>query len=103
MEINLIPSALAADIVGEINAPIGLVSEDTNVSEAIAQFANVLSGIAISIAVIALIYAGILWATSAGDEEKIDQAKRYIRMSIVGIIIVTSAWSIARFVISAII
>jgi len=41
-----------------------------------------------------LIYAGYLWLTAAGDEEKITKAKRIIRWSIIGLIIILAAAAI---------
>lgn len=44
------------------------------------------------------VYAGYLWMTSAGDTEKIDKAKATIRRSVIGLIIILSAYSITQFV-----
>lgn len=41
------------------------------------------------------IYAGYLWMTAAGDEEKITKAKHILRNSTVGVLLVLSAYSIA--------
>ncbi len=46
-----------------------------------------------------IVYAGFLYMTSGGDEEKTNQAKRWIRNAIIGLILILSSWAIARFVI----
>ncbi|OGY44512.1 MAG: hypothetical protein A2729_01625 [Candidatus Buchananbacteria bacterium RIFCSPHIGHO2_01_FULL_39_14] len=46
-----------------------------------------------------IIYGGYLWLTARGEEEKIDKAKRIIRGSITGIIIVLAAYAITAFVV----
>ncbi|MFA6514331.1 MAG: pilin [Patescibacteria group bacterium] len=47
-----------------------------------------------------IIYAGFLWMTSNGEEDKITQAKRIITNAIIGLVITLSAWAITTFVIS---
>lgn len=43
------------------------------------------------------VYAGFVWATSAGESDKIEEAKKTIRRSVIGIIVVLSAYSITAF------
>lgn len=45
-----------------------------------------------------IIYGGSLWITARGEEEKITRAKAIIRGSVIGIIIVFSAWAITAFI-----
>ncbi|MDP3837132.1 MAG: Ig-like domain-containing protein [bacterium] len=52
------------------------------------------------IAVGLIIYAGFIWMTSGGSEEKIDQAKKTLRNAVIGLIIILSAWGIATFVLN---
>jgi len=47
-----------------------------------------------------LLYAGYLWMTSGGDATKIDQAKGYIRNSIIGLIIIASSFAIVNFILN---
>jgi len=47
-----------------------------------------------------MIYAGIVWMTAQGNEQKVEKAKNMITESIVGIMIVVAAYAIAYFVIS---
>lgn len=50
-----------------------------------------------------IVYAGSLWITARGEEEKIDKAKKIIRGSIIGLIIVLGAYAITGFVITRIV
>lgn len=50
------------------------------------------------IAISLIIYAGFLWMTSAGSEEKISQAKRILKQTIIGLLIILSSWGITYFV-----
>ncbi len=49
------------------------------------------------------LYAGFTWMTAGGNEEKIKKAKKIITSSIIGLIIVITAYSISRFIIGQII
>lgn len=45
-----------------------------------------------------MIYAGYLWLTARGEEEPINKAKKIITSSIIGFVLVASAYSITVFV-----
>jgi len=67
---------------------------------------GVISGILMLLGVIFMaytIYAGYIWLTSAGNEEKLTKAKAILRGSIIGLIIVLGAYAITAFVISQVI
>ena len=72
----------------------------SGVSQAIGDFINRAVGFLGVIAVILIIYAGGLWLTAAGSDEKIKKAKMIIRSTIVGMMIVGFAYAITAFVIS---
>jgi hypothetical protein len=48
-----------------------------------------------------IIYAGILWMTAEGDEQKIEKAQKILRNAVIGLIITVSAYAISFFVINA--
>lgn len=43
------------------------------------------------------IYAGFTWMTAGGNDEKVEQAKKMLQRSIIGLIIIFSAYSITIF------
>lgn len=49
------------------------------------------------------IYAGYLWMTAAGEESKIESAKKILKSSIIGLVITLSAYAITAFVTSQLI
>lgn len=51
---------------------------------------------------ILMVYAGFLWMTARGDEGQVEKAETIIRSSIIGIVIATAAYSIAAFVLPAV-
>ncbi len=52
------------------------------------------------VAVIMVIYGGITWMTSAGNEKKITQAKQILTYSVIGLVIILLSWSFVTFIIS---
>lgn len=54
------------------------------------------------ITVVIIIYAGFLWTTSGGNEDKISQAKKLIKNAAIGLLIILSAWGITYFVLNKI-
>lgn len=75
--------------------------------KSIPEIIGALIGIALSfVGIIFLcltIYGGFLWMTSGGNEIKVLKAKKTLRDSIIGLVIILSAYSITRFVTGAII
>jgi len=47
-----------------------------------------------------IIYAGYNWMTAGGDEEKVTKAKETLQRAVIGLIIITAAYSITYFVFS---
>lgn len=55
------------------------------------------------IALAIVVYAGFIWMTAGGNEEKITEAKKWLYAGIIGLALILSAYSIASFVIGALI
>jgi len=49
--------------------------------------------------VIFMIYAGYLWMTASGNEQKVDKSKEILKQSIIGLIIILGSYAISYFVI----
>lgn len=45
-----------------------------------------------------IVYAGYLYLTAGGEEQKVEEAKKYIKNGVIGLIIVLAAFGITRFV-----
>lgn len=65
----------------------------------IGKFIGIILGIIGIVFVIYLIIAGITYFTAAGDNDKVKKAKAMIRDSVIGIIIMISAYAISSFVV----
>jgi len=76
------------------------VQTDRDIKSILATIVNITLGFLGIIAVILIIYAGYIWMTAGGNEEKVAQAKLILRNAVIGLVIVLSSWAIASFVIS---
>lgn len=72
----------------------------TSPATLVGNFINGILGVLGIVFVIVLIYAGILYMTAAGAEEKVAQAKRMISAALIGIVIIVAAYAISVFVIT---
>lgn len=45
-----------------------------------------------------ILWAGFLWMTSAGNEQRVDEAKQILLAAVIGLIIVAAAYAITKFV-----
>jgi len=93
--------ALALETGIEYGTYTGLGTKD--IREGIMAIVNVLLGFLGIIAIIIILYGGFVWLTSAGNEEKVGQAKKIIGAGVIGLVIIFVSYAIATFVISQLI
>ncbi len=65
-----------------------------------ARIVNLALGFLGVIALGLIIYAGFLWMTSAGEEEKVSKAKKLLTGAVIGLVIILSSWLLATFLIN---
>ncbi len=82
-------------------AETGLSGQDIRVT--IAKIIRIILGFLGIIAVGLTLYAGFLWMTSGGNEEKIAQAKLILRNGIIGLVIILASFGIVSFILSRLI
>lgn len=80
----------------EYGAYTGLGDEDVRFT--ITQIISVALGLLGIILLVLILYAGFLWMTAAGEEDKIKKAKDILSAAIIGLAIILSAYAITRFV-----
>ncbi|MBI2459054.1 MAG: hypothetical protein HYV53_00695 [Parcubacteria group bacterium] len=66
----------------------------------IAKIIRIAFGFLGIIAVVLIMYAGWLWMTSQGNEDKIEQAKKILTNAVIGLIIIISAFAIVSFILN---
>ena len=49
---------------------------------------------------ILMVYAGYLWMTARGEEEQIKKAQKIITSTMIGVVIIMSAWAITFFIVT---
>ena len=100
-----------ADIADEINTQLepvkDIYDEGDNIDqnsfvEKIAETIKIVLSFLGLIFLILIIYAGFLWLTSAGSEEKIGKAKSIMISAIIGVAIILAAYMITTFVVGQI-
>lgn len=72
---------------------------DVGVAGIISYIVKVLLSFLGVIFVVLIIYAGFLWLTSAGNEDKISKAKKIMTAAVIGLAIILAAYTITYFVI----
>lgn len=100
----LAPLSVSAAGINDALGNLGTVTKDSGLKPDItASLGTVISTALSLVGTIFLglmIYAGILWMTAMGKEEKVEKAKDIIIASIIGLAVVMSAYAITFFVTS---
>jgi hypothetical protein len=73
-----------------------------SLSEFISGIIRIILGFLGVIFIVLVIYAGLLWMTSAGNEDKIATAKQIMTAGVIGLAIVLMAYAITTFVLGQI-
>lgn len=73
----------------------------THPNSIIANIIETALGLLGVIFILLIVYGGILWMTSGGEEQKIEKAQKIIKNAIIGLIITIAAYAISYFVIAA--
>ena len=76
---------------------------DNELDDAVVQLINVLLGFLGLIAVVIILIGGFQWMTAAGNDEKVETARKTIFAGVIGIVIIGFAWGISLFVINQVI
>lgn len=79
-----------------------LGSEGTDPRQVIANIINIALGFLGIIAVAIVLIGGFKWMTAAGNEDKVEEAKKILGAGVIGLTIVLSAWALTSYVINTI-
>jgi hypothetical protein len=77
---------------------IGLPSETENPTEPVIWIIQMVLGVLALVFLVLVIYAGLRWMTSGGNQETIDKAKKIITAALIGLVIIFLSYSITIFV-----
>jgi hypothetical protein len=92
----MIALAATSYSIENIGASVGLGTSD--LKQTVVNIIQWVLGILALVAVVMIILGGFQWMTAAGNEEKIEKAKKVISAAVIGLIIVLLAWAIVIFV-----
>ena len=83
----------------EVGNIAGYNTTTPDLYDIISQVINTILSLIGIIFVILIVYSGIVWMTAGGDESYVTKAKKILKQSIIGLIIVLGAYAISYFVI----
>ena len=96
--------AQAEDVQTRIGAGLeaaaagGYANTQTDPAVIVSRLVDIALGIFGALLFIYMIYGGVLWMTSGGDSKKVDKARDMIKNAIIGIAIITFAYTITTYV-----
>jgi len=67
----------------------------------VASIINIVLGFLGIIFVALILYAGFMWMTAGGNDDKVKKAQTVIRNSTIGLAVVLAAWGITKFIFCA--
>jgi hypothetical protein len=79
------------------------VDTGQDLPQIIGRIINVVLGFIGILLLVYILYAGFLWMTAGGNEDKVKEAKTMIKNAIIGLVIVIAAFAISNFVLNSII
>jgi len=85
----------------EIGVAAGYGSEERNLTVFIGNLIRIVLGFVGMIFLVLIIWAGIQWMMSGGNEQSIEQAKKRIINATIGLTVIILAYSIASFVVGS--
>jgi len=89
------PFTKAADLINQSNPQPGTTP---NLLKSVGVAINFVLGTLGIIGLILLVYVGILWLTTKGERDKVDEAKRMFKYTIWGLIVIILAYSLSTFI-----
>jgi hypothetical protein len=78
-------------------------SNPRDIRVTLAKIIRSLLGLLGIIFVILVIYAGFLWMTAGGNESKIEESKKYLSRSLIGLVIILASYSITGLILCRIV
>ncbi|MEK7545848.1 MAG: hypothetical protein AAB554_02105 [Patescibacteria group bacterium] len=99
-----VPSAYAADLGSGL---LDSVADQSDIKTAaslpviIGNIVRIGIGLLGIVFLVLTVYAGFLYLTASGDEDKVKHAKETLQRGVIGMLIISAAYAIASFVIGA--
>ena len=96
----MINSSLLSDFMMATTTTVTIINpiQTDDFMTLVGNFLQWLLGIAGAVALLAIIYGGILYITSAGDQQKMEQGKKIVTWTLFGLMIILVSFSIIKVV-----
>ena len=95
--------ANAVDIgqgLNDVGGGAGL--NEADLPTVIGTLINIFLGLLGIIFLILVLYAGFLWMTAAGNDSKVEQAKKLLTQAVIGLILILASYAISSFVVTSV-
>jgi len=79
------------------------LEKSASLPDIVANVIKVMMAISGTILVVLIVYAGFLWMTAGGVDEKVLTAKKYLKNGLIGLVLIVVAYSLTDFVIKNIV
>ena len=76
----------------------GNKTNETTLTQFVADLLNVFFGLLGTIFIVLMVYGGYTWMTAAGNSDKVEKAQGIIKVAVIGIIVIASAYAITYFI-----
>ncbi len=96
LALPFVASAATSYSIEDIGSQVGLGTAD--LKDSVINIIQWILGILALVAVVMIIYGGFTWMTAAGNEDRIEKAKKIISAAVIGLIVILLAWAIVIFV-----
>jgi hypothetical protein len=97
--VNVYAQDLSQDIAKKSGYEVSGVTSAT-LSQTVGKIIKAVLGFLGTVFLALTVYAGVLWMTAGGNEEKVEKAMGIIKTSVIGLIIIIAAYSITYFVLT---
>ena len=102
----LVPNIVGAVGLGDAATKLGStgekagVNKDTDIASIVGTGINIALSLIGLVFLLLMVYAGYLWMTAQGEEEQVKKAQKIITATIIGLVVVISAFAITAMVIA---
>lgn len=97
------PSTMAGDIKTQLDAAAGAGGANLGTPQdprlTVAMIIRTALSLIGMVALVLVIYSGVLWMTAAGNEEQVTKAKTLLFQAVIGLIIIFMSYAIATYVV----
>ncbi len=98
--VDLEEYGVTSDFESALGDTLGSVNKDPRVLAA--DLIKTALGFLAIIAVVIVLFGGFKWMTAAGNDDKIDDAKKILSAGVIGLIIILVAWGLTTWLIDTI-